>query len=113
MIEAIDDLAEVDIGNLANMPIGDLEDLYSNENGSADDGFFDKNDALTALLGELMLGKEQLEDWNIDIEFDKKDNGRYRMLYVITIKLKGDDKQYIYKIDSRSGDIITENNEEN
>ncbi|MBQ8409464.1 MAG: hypothetical protein IJY39_11450 [Clostridia bacterium] len=118
MIGGLESLDEADTSILSGLSIGELTLMYQNRSdGEADGlfsgdvvsgvigGFLKTEEALSSLLADINIHSEILEEYEAVTEYEQIGDS-WRMVYVVTIVLKGDLISYRYKIDCKTGEIL-------
>ena len=115
MIVEMKDLTQEDISQLTEMSIKELNLIYStkpeNENNASGDelisgnvgGFIDKETAFNAVLTEMQTDAAGVERYNVFLLPSR--HGTIRVVYVIVVKLYGDDTVYRYEVDCQTGEV--------
>lgn len=119
MIGGIADIDVWETADLAHMSIKELNLLYSTRAGSEepDDpftqdiatgnvgGFVDQEDVLSILLSAISASRTDVERFDIKAKLER-DNGTLRMVYTVSVKLKGAKDSYEFEVDCLSGEIV-------
>ncbi len=114
MVESMEDLTENDLSELVSMSIKDLNLIYSTKpndgdkpnkeviSGSVSIGIA-TDGALNAVLAEIGKTADDVEEYRIFILPSIK--GGVKAVYVVTLKLHGDDVTYRYEVDCQTGEV--------
>ena len=118
MVSGIEELEEKDVTDLAEMSIKELNLIYSTRPGKGEDndpfgdnvskgevgGFINQKDAFSLLLESMEVEEDDVE-WHKVKTTSSKENNLRKMVYVISLRLEGDDTVYNFEINCQSGDI--------
>ena len=114
MVSAIEDLSDADVPELSGMSIKDLNLLYTlkPEKGNSPDGevisgkvngYVTTEQAYAAVLER--LGKTENNVAYHSVYTIPYKQGGFKVMYSVTVKLKGDDKIYVYEVDCKTGEV--------
>ena len=127
MVTGMTAFEDEDEDELSDMSIGELGLIYSNhsdrkEHHDFDDdivsgkvnGYVERADALSVLIKELGISEDDIDEYEIKAEFIRGEERQ--MIYTVILELKGDENEYRYTVDCRSGKVLSnlpshENNE--
>ena len=114
MLSAIDELSDADLPELSGMSIKDLNLLYTlkPEKGDSPDGevisgkvngYVTTEQAYAAVLEQ--LGKTENDIAYHSVYTIPYKQGEFKVMYSVTVKLKGDDKIYVFEVDCKTGRV--------
>ena len=108
-------LTDDDIKDLSEMPIKDLNVMYSNNykpemNGDVimghPFGFIDRQTALNIVLEHLKLSIDSFAEVHVFEDFNRGEFGPKKMLYIVQVRVKNSNTIQSYLVDSVTGELI-------
>lgn len=117
MTEGIGSLGEESISELSRLSISELNLIYTTRGSHSTDvfdkdivtgtvgGFIKADEALDSLLAAINLQSELLSGYDAYAAYETA-NGQPRLVYCVSISLRGDIASYHFKVDCESGEVV-------